>query len=126
MISIEDILLMAHNRGIKDAVMKAVLNYNDHELTNRYDKAYHQILKEKMENGTIEKHVLESSMLASATYNYNEETLLIEFNNGAEYCYTGITSDEFRDFLKAESKGQHFTKNIRNKPFTKVNADQPN
>jgi hypothetical protein len=78
------------------------------------------------EQGIIEKHELESKMLASATYNHNEETLLIEFNNGAEYLYTGITQDEYQEFMKADSKGQHFTKNIRNKPFTKIDADKKN
>jgi hypothetical protein len=63
----------------------------------------------------IKRQPVESSVLASAGYDAQRRMLEIEFHSGAIYRYLDVTEDLFRKLLAAESKGQFFGTNIRNK-----------
>ena len=63
----------------------------------------------------IKREPVESSVLASAGYDLQRRMLEIEFHSGAIYRYLNVTEDIFRRLLAAESKGQFFGANIRNK-----------
>ncbi len=53
-----------------------------------------------------------SSNIASIGYEENQNTLVIEFNNGRAYEYYGVPSYVFDEFLNAGSKGQYANQNI--------------
>lgn len=69
------------------------------------------IILEKTE-GNITEVVVSSSNLNRATYNLNENHLLIEFNNGSIYEYESVPLEVFENFKKAESQGKFFNTNI--------------
>ena len=57
-----------------------------------------------------------SSNIKSVGYDQFTEKMEIEFHTGKVYQYFPIDPYTYRDFLKAESKGNFFAKNIRNNP----------
>ena len=63
----------------------------------------------------IKREPVESSVLASAGYDAKLRVLELEFHSGAIYRYLDVAEDIFRKLLAAESKGQFFGANIRNK-----------
>ena len=76
--------------------------------------------------GEIKREPVESSVLASAGYDAQRRMLEIEFHSGAIYRYLDVAEDIFRKLLAAESKGQFFSANIRNKfRSERVNPKEP-
>ena len=63
----------------------------------------------------IKRQPIESSVIATAGYDEKVRVLEIEFHSGALYRYLGVPEEIFRRLLAAESKGQFFGANIRNK-----------
>jgi hypothetical protein len=64
---------------------------------------------------------LKSSLLKSCIYNAEAEEFTVVFHNEAMYTYSKVSLDEYADFLKAESQGSYFTKNIKGKKeFLKI------
>ena len=57
---------------------------------------------------------LDSTLLASATYQGGEAQLLLEFCNGAIYLYFEVPEAIHQSLLAADSKGTYFNKHIRN------------
>jgi hypothetical protein len=57
---------------------------------------------------------LNSTLLASATYQAGESQLLLEFCNGAIYLYFGVPEGIHQSLLAADSKGAYFNREIRN------------
>ena len=97
------------------------------ETANKLEEAYIAVLSNKESDGSLETRKWESSMIHSTTYNFENETLLIEFNDSREYTYDSITQNEYEEFTKAESQGKYFLANFRNKKVThKVNEHQEN
>jgi len=69
----------------------------------------------------------DSSMIQSTCYNYDKETLIVEFMNGQQYSYTDISHEDYFEFASSESKGKHFIKNIRDtKNYTKLDDNKKN
>jgi hypothetical protein len=56
---------------------------------------------------------LESTVLATASYDESRSNLELEFRDGARYEYSAVPSDLFRDLLHASSHGSFFNHHIR-------------
>ena len=70
-----------------------------------------------MERRPVEK----SSMFKSVGYSATTQTLEVEFHSGGVYSYKGVTANDWKELCAAESKGSHFSKNIRGKfPAEKI------
>jgi hypothetical protein len=69
------------------------------------------ILSESIKGNLIEV-TINSSNLKSATYNTENEDLVITFNNGAIYEYNKVPWNKFTKFRLAESQGKYFNENI--------------
>jgi hypothetical protein len=127
--SIEKILLDAHNRGIHKEVLERMDKYKHlmMEQKNKAEKAYNEVVAELTEKGTLERREWDSSLIQSTTYNYEKEALTVEFNNHQEYMYEEVSFNDYKEFCNAESQGKHFLANIRNsKKFQKVDGNQKN
>jgi hypothetical protein len=69
------------------------------------------ITSEKI-NGLLIEVSITSSNLKTATYNTEEKTLMVEFNNGAIYEYNEVPWEIFTKFRMAESQGKFFNASI--------------
>jgi hypothetical protein len=58
---------------------------------------------------------LDSSVFTSAAYLPATRTLYLRFHSGELYCYFDFPPQQYRDFLAADSKGQYFSSNIRDR-----------
>ncbi len=56
---------------------------------------------------------MDSTSLASAYYRPEEESLTITFRHGGTYRYFYVPHRTYRSLLRAPSKGQFFTHQIR-------------
>jgi hypothetical protein len=72
------------------------------------------ILSEKIEGKLIEVKI-QSSNIKSSTYNTEDKTLLIEFNNNSLYQYNELPWEVFTKFRMAESQGKYFNSDISKK-----------
>ena len=59
---------------------------------------------------------VDSSNIKRVKYSGKGNSLKVEFHNGSYYKYSGVTQEEYNAFMKAESKGAWFYKNIRTNP----------
>lgn len=55
-----------------------------------------------------------SSNINSVGYDKNKNLLEVEFYNGGIFQYHPVTNEQYKDLMKADSIGEHFSKNIRN------------
>jgi hypothetical protein len=69
------------------------------------------ILSEKI-NGKMIDIEINSSNLLSASYNTENEDLLVTFKNGAIYEYNKIPWSKFTKLRLAESQGKYFNEHI--------------
>jgi hypothetical protein len=69
------------------------------------------IISEKI-NGKLIEVVINSSNLKSSTYDTEEKTLVVEFNNGAIYQYDEVPWEVFTKFRMSESQGKYFNGSI--------------
>ena len=58
---------------------------------------------------------LESSVVTSAAYRSGKHLLYLRFHSGDVYCYFDFPPQQYDEFLAADSKGQYFALNIRNR-----------
>ena len=58
---------------------------------------------------------LESKMLLSVAYDPAKHILYLRFHSGDVYRYFDFPDESYRQFLLAESKGQFFLRDIRNR-----------
>lgn len=64
---------------------------------------------------------VESSNISQVYYHREQKQLYVEFNSGSMYTYDNVSYYRYRQLMQAESKGQYFSKFIRNKyPYRKV------
>lgn len=59
--------------------------------------------------------LLNSSVFAAAAYTADDKTLYLRFRSSELYRYFDVPSELYDDFLAAESHGQFFAQNIRNR-----------
>lgn len=55
-----------------------------------------------------------SSVIDSLEYDSDDQILIVHFNNGSSYQYTGVSEDTFLALKDANSVGKYFSENIRN------------
>ncbi|HEX4771283.1 MAG TPA: KTSC domain-containing protein [Bryobacteraceae bacterium] len=56
---------------------------------------------------------LDSSVFTAAAYRPGHRILYLLFRSGEAYCYYDVPPQDYRDFLAADSKGQYFSRYIR-------------
>jgi hypothetical protein len=124
--SLEDTLFNAHHLGLWQEVMNKLgtQKYKQMKMETgpKTDMAFSEVLKEAAQRGALETLNWESALIKSTTYNFEAETLFVEFPNETTYSYTGISLNEYNEFKAAESKGKYFSSNIRNKKEYSKNA----
>lgn len=57
---------------------------------------------------------VESKMFTAVAYDAASQILYLRFQSGDVYRYFEFSSDDYQQFLAAESKGRYFLSNIRN------------
>ena len=64
---------------------------------------------------TVDWLPLDSSVFTSAAYLPAKRMLYLRFRSGELYRYLDFPPQQYRDFLAADSKGQYFSRNIRDR-----------
>jgi hypothetical protein len=64
-------------------------------------------------NESIEILPVHSSMASQVTYDYERETLQIEFNNGSVYEYSEIEPELWEDLQSTDSVGSFYNQEIK-------------
>ena len=78
------------------------------------------IISEKIEGKMIEI-IISSSNLKGAKFNTENDSLLMEFNNGSIYEYESVPWNVFTKFRMSESHGKFFNANIsKNYKYKKI------
>jgi KTSC domain len=68
---------------------------------------------------------VESSTLATVSYDRTRELLQLEFNSHALYQYFGVPATVHAALLRAPSKGSYFNQTIRGKfPYSRIPTGQ--
>jgi len=69
----------------------------------------------------VERTPVVSSHIASIGYSSQEQTLEVEFNDGAVYQYFGVPDVIYEEFLHASSHGRFFHNFIRDAyPYSRM------
>jgi len=55
-----------------------------------------------------------SSQFKKVKYDSEEKTLIITFNNDKRYEYSGMSAEQFKEFMAADSLGKYFIARIKN------------
>lgn len=64
---------------------------------------------------------VESSNMAAVGYDAPSQTLHVQFKGGSHYTHAGVSPEAHAALMAAESKGSHYSKNIKGKfPHTKL------
>ena len=63
---------------------------------------------------TMTWQLLESKLLTSSAYNPENCILYLRFQSGDVYRYFDFPSEQYQQFLDAESRGRYFLAKIRN------------
>lgn len=61
----------------------------------------------------MERIYLDSTTVASVTYNPDDKTLEIEFQGGKIYHYRAVPQSVYYSLINAASAGKYFNENIR-------------
>ncbi len=54
-----------------------------------------------------------SSNIAEIDYEPESRHMTVKFHSGSVYHFSGVSADDHRNFLAADSKGKHFHRHIR-------------
>jgi lysyl-tRNA synthetase class 2 len=64
---------------------------------------------------------VESAAIRAIDYDEGRTKLQVEFTSGEHYVYVGVPAEVHRSFLEADSKGQFFQAEIRDRyPYNRV------
>ena len=63
----------------------------------------------------MKRQKVDSSSISSIGYNMGTAVLEVQFMNGKVYQYMNVPATEWFKMMKAESQGQYFYRNIKNK-----------
>jgi hypothetical protein len=61
----------------------------------------------------VRREAVESSSLKSVGYASESQTLEVEFQHGAVYCYLGVPPTVHDALMKADSKGTFLNREVR-------------
>lgn len=62
---------------------------------------------------TLHSNNFDSSMVESATFDDERRILTVRMKHGAEYTTHGVSNEQWRTFLNADSPGRWFNAEIR-------------
>jgi hypothetical protein len=66
---------------------------------------------------------VESEPISEIRYDEARAKLFVTFHDGDRYVYVGVPGEVHRSFVDAESKGQYFACEIRDRfPFNKIDG----
>jgi hypothetical protein len=66
---------------------------------------------------------VESEAISEIRYDEERAKLFVTFRDGDRYVYVGVPGEVHRSFLDADSKGQYFAYEIRDKfPFNRLDV----
>lgn len=54
-----------------------------------------------------------SSQFKKVKYDSEKKTLIITFNNDKRYEYSGMSAEQFKEFMSADSFGKYFLSKIK-------------
>ena len=74
-----------------------------------------ELLINKLSNNEVVTTAVNSSNLATWSYNPIQKELTVLFNKGTIYRYSGVDKDTVLGLIKAESVGKEFRKSIMGK-----------
>ncbi len=115
--TVEEILLHAHDLGIREYVIKKMKSLNESEFDSANklaESAYFLTLKElNMENVDLQICDWNSSLIKKTEYSPVENKLIIQFSNDKRYEYENFSKEEYDDFFTSESKGKYFLTKIK-------------
>lgn len=63
---------------------------------------------------SVETVAVMSSSMSSLSYHFGLSVLQVEFHDGTVYRYLDVPMHAYRELLRADSKGTHFNRHIRN------------
>jgi hypothetical protein len=64
---------------------------------------------------------VDSSAIASLNYDRDRSTLLVRFNSGSLYAYSGVSRQRYQAFCAASSKGRYLNAQIKgNYPYRRI------
>jgi len=61
-----------------------------------------------------EMHPVSSSNIAAVGYDTEDQTVYVQFLNGATYVYKGVPEHEFENLRTASSVGSYLNRNYKN------------
>ena len=64
----------------------------------------------------VKLNKVSSSNIEAVGWNEESQTLVILFKKGRTYSYTPVSKEMYHNLYNAESVGDYFAQNIRNKP----------
>ena len=77
--------------------------------------------RNEAEDLNLDWRPLESKLLAAAAYLAPRRLLYLRFHSGDVYRYFTFPTEQYRDFLDAESQGRYFLAHIRNQfPYQRL------
>jgi KTSC domain len=63
----------------------------------------------------VRMQAIESEAINAVGYDAQHRILRVTFHNGQSYEYLDVSSEEFRDFMSAESRGAYMNRVIKPK-----------
>ena len=74
-----------------------------------------------MENSSFTKYdSFESTNIKTLWYSDSKLQLIVQYINGTQYRYNGVTTDQWQNLIKSQSKGKYINESIKSKPFQKM------
>lgn len=65
-----------------------------------------------------------SSHIFSVAHDPIRQVLEVKFHNGSVYHYHGVSGEDYRDFMAADSQGEHFHKHFKNLVTVKIKGGE--
>lgn len=62
----------------------------------------------------------ESSSIKTLWYSNEKRNLIVEYQNGSQYRYDDVSSEEWNGLKISESKGKFLNESIKSKPYQKM------
>ncbi len=66
----------------------------------------------------------ESSTVAQSSFDYKTNELIVEFNSGAAYTFSNVSTEDYESFRDSDSVGKSFNQSIRQYGGVKIEENQ--
>ncbi len=68
---------------------------------------------------------INSTLISRIGYDPNEETLIIQFQNGTYYQYSNMSEQMYNNMMESKSIGKYFTAYVKNSfPYKKIYVNE--